>query len=142
MTRRNEKDADRIVDNVLDALDDEPVTDAEVRETLAELGYDAKSGAASMRAHIEARLKEERRTRLAEAENRRLIEVARVQNLPAEPVLPRHEQIAVLKGLIGRAGPQVAVHFMKYESATPEELARMVAELRYLLEDEDGDGED
>lgn len=53
---------------------------------------------------------------------------------PEEPVRPRDEALAILKELIARAGEGAAsIHFHKYDDATPEDLARIIRELRFLL---------
>jgi hypothetical protein len=117
----------------VEALDGDTPNEDEAKEVVSRLEIDVASLAANIRNHLQNLKADERKSRFAEAE----IAYKREQQMlgrRSEPVRPRREQEVIIKSLIQQAGPNaVAAHFHKYEEANEEELAAMIASLRYLL---------
>lgn len=130
-------DPRRKLRHIVDALDDEPPSAEEAAEVVRALGADIPAIAARLRAKIAAApATEEARKR---AELRRAYERERAAaTTAAEPVRPRAEQLAIIRGLLARAGERaVALHYRKFDEATDEELADLVTTLRRLVADDD-----
>jgi hypothetical protein len=73
------------------------------------------------------------RSKIAAANER-----AELAAFPLEPIRPKDEALEIMAGLMALAKARlgegaVSVHFHKFESATVEDLAELIRELRYLL---------
>ena len=83
---------------------------------------------------------DERKKRIDEARAAYAKESERWSSRKPEPKRSRDEQLVVFRALLAKAPPQaLAMHFLKYESASEEELAESIRSLRDLLGDEDSD---
>ncbi|MDX2086352.1 MAG: hypothetical protein SFX73_00825 [Kofleriaceae bacterium] len=120
---------------MLAALEAEPMDDEDGRAAVAELGIDAKRLAARLRSLVVERDDIERRARYAAAAADRHRELADLHTIPAAPKRSRAAHIAEIRSFISKLPPeQVSMHFMKFETARDEDLARLEALARYLSE--------
>jgi hypothetical protein len=131
----------REIEALVEALDDEPIADAEARGVVKALGIDVKELAGRLRANVAEADARDRQVRFAEASQAYAEEIERLERRELEAAPTRDLQIATMKALLNRAPAHaVAMHFHKYESVTDEELAELVRALRHLL-GKDGDPE-
>lgn len=126
------------IEAVVDALDDAPIDDTLVKETVAKLGIDIKALASKVRLQVAKSDSKNRQERFADARAAYADEVERLEQRKIDRKLSREEQLVVFQALVARA-PEgaVAAHFHKYESATDEELAELIRNLRHLLGDDE-----
>ena len=123
------------------ADEDDLPTSEEARERVTAMGLDSDEVAASIKERIERHIALATEARIATAAEGYERAAAKLASR-AEPLRPRDEQLAILRGLIDRAGPRaVAVHFRNFEEATDQDLAQMIATLRHLLGEDDPSGE-
>ncbi len=126
------------LEHLTEALDDVPIDDHDVARTVGQLGIDVKSLAEELRQKVKDADAAERRQRIDAARAAYAREVERLERRKAEPRRPREEQLVVFRALLAKAPAQgLAMHFLKYESASDDELAELIRSLRDLLgEDE------
>lgn len=121
--------------HVLAALEAEPMDDEDGRVAVAELGIDMPRLAGRLRALVVERDDMERKARYAAAAADRRRELAELHAIPPVPKRTRSAHIAEIRSHISRLPPeQVSMHFMKFENANDEDLARLEALARYLFE--------
>jgi len=121
--------------HVLAALEAEPIDDEDGRVAVAELGIDAKRLAARLRGLVVERDEVERKARYAAAAADRRRELAELHAIPPAPKRSRSAHITEIRSFIVKLPPeQVSMHFMKFETASDEDLARLEALARYLSE--------
>ena len=119
-----------------DALDDTPIDAAEAKAAVDQLGVDVPVLAAKLRATV---AEADRKARFAAASLAYAEELAKLEMHKHAPA-PRDQHLATMKRLIARVPrEQVAMHFLKYESATDDELGELVRSLQHLLGDGDED---
>lgn len=107
------------IESLIDALDDVPVEPQ-------------NEGVASLAAKLRAKV------RFADATDAYAEELARLEaKKHAAP--NRSANLAAMKQLLARVPAQqhVAMHFLKYESASDDELAELVRALEHLLDDDE-----
>lgn len=119
------------------ALDDEPTTDEDGREAVKRLGVDVGAWAASIRSSVSQADKEKRRDRFAAADAARRAELDRLSSKASMPSGALGELRETLKDLLARAPQGAAVHALKFEEATAEELAEMIRSVQHLLDEDD-----
>lgn len=121
--------------HVLAALEAEPMDDEDGRAAVAELGIDAKRLAAGLRALVAERDEIDRRARYAAVAADRRRELADLHAISPAPKRTRAAHITEIQSFISKLPPeQVSMHFMKFETASDEDLARLEALARYLSE--------
>lgn len=111
---------------VIEALDDAPIDPKDAQATVAKLGIDVTRMAAALRAKVAA-------AAIARARTDYAAEVERFERRKPEPRRPRTEQLVVMQALLAKAPTGVAMHFLKYEEASDDELAELIRSLRHLL---------
>lgn len=123
----------------LDALDDEPVTDEEARETVRTLGIETALWAADVRKRVIAADEAAKKKRFEEAARAYRVEQEQLAARKVEAAESVSAQRAKVKRLLARApqGTAASVHALKFEQATSEELAQIVTSLRHLLGDDE-----
>lgn len=128
----------REVELIIEALDDVP-DESDGQEAVERLGIDVKSWAAGVRSRIGNAETESRRKRFAEAETEYKKELDALSRRRSEPSRTKAAQQQTLRSLLARVPESAmhAVHFHKFEEATPEELAEMIRSLRHLLGEDD-----
>lgn len=126
------------IESLFDALEDEPITDGEVRDVVTRLGVDVKAWATEVRERVAAASDGERKERFDDARNAYRGELQQLNARSQEPARPLAEQRALVKRLLARApqGTTASVHAHKFEQATEQELAEMIRSLRHLLGDD------
>jgi hypothetical protein len=125
---------------VVDALDEVPIDPADARATVKRLGIDVKSLAKDLRARVASADSADARRRIDEARVAYAEEIERLERRKHEPARSRDEQLVVFRALLAKAPPEsVAVHFLKYASASDEELAELIRSLRHLLGEDEQD---
>jgi hypothetical protein len=103
-------------------------------------GIDFEKWGEEIRANAKTYAEAERRVREEETAKQRERAEARLRARPAEPIRSRPEQLAIMRELLQRTRPEeVSAHFHKFEQATDEDLARMIGELRHLIEESGGE---
>jgi hypothetical protein len=134
MSSSTKKDIERIVE----AMDDEPIDDDKAKETVAALGIDVKQMAAGLRAKVAAADAADRKRTFEAAQAAYAAEVERLERRKHEPKRSRDENLLAFRSLLAKVPPErVAMHFLKYEAASDEELEELLRALRHLLgEDE------
>jgi hypothetical protein len=127
------------VELLLQALDDEPLTDEDARGAVRRLGIDTKAWAADIRKRVTAANEAERKERFDDAQLAYQEELERLNARRAEPARSLAEQRAELKRLVARAPREMvaSMHALKFDEATEEELAEMIRSLRHLLGDDE-----
>lgn len=131
MTANKTEQAERVIA----ALDAEPFDEADQRAAVADLGIDIDRLAARLGKFVADQDDVERKARYAAAAAERKRELADFHAIAAAPKRSRNEHIAEIQSYIKRLPPeQVSLHFMKYEEATDDDLARLEAIARYLTE--------
>lgn len=127
----------RELEFLADALDDVEPTPDELAGTTSRLPVTPAKWATDIRARIAAADEADRRARFEQSRRSYRDEVRALEARKAEPVRPLAEAQLVLKELLARAPMGVSANFLKYENATPEEVAEIIRALRHLLgEDE------
>lgn len=124
-------DTKKQLEAVVDALDDVPIDPKDAQATVARLGIDVARMAGGLRAKVAA-------AAIAQARDDYAREVERFERRKTEPLRPRAEQLVVMQALLAKAPQSVAMHFLKYESASDDELAELIRSLRHLLNDDEG----
>jgi hypothetical protein len=128
----------REIELLVEALDEVP-DDADAAEAVQRLGIDVKSWATEVRALVATARGEARKRQFAEAAASYQRESdalgARSKGSPRS----KEEQQHILRRLLDRAPKSGAnaVHFLKFEEATSDELAEMIRSLRHLLGEAD-----
>jgi hypothetical protein len=127
----------RALEFLADALDDGEATPDEIAGTVSRLPVTPARWAADIRGRIAAADEADRQARFEESRRGYRDEVRALDARKPEPVRPLLEAQLVMKDLMARAPAGVSANFLKYENATPEEVADMIRTLRHLLgEDE------
>ena len=124
------------IQGLVELLDDLALDDDLVRDEVAAMDLDVEAWATEMHAKEEATATAERARAYEAAQTAYREEAARFAQRAREPRRDKTAQLAVLRALVARAPAAVAVHFHKFESASEDELAAMIAKLRYLLDHE------
>jgi hypothetical protein len=127
----------RELELIADALDDAEPTPEEIAGTVARLPVTTAKWAADIRSRIAAADDADRQARFERARRGYRDEVQSLAARKPEPVRPLHEAQLVMKELMARAPAGVSANFLKFENATPEELAEMIRALRHLLGDDE-----
>lgn len=129
------------IEALIEALDEEPIDDADGTEAVKRLGVNVKAWALDVRQRIAKADKVDRSRQFDEARRVFREEATRYEGRRTEPTRSIAEQRAVLQQLMTRvpsnSSATVAVHFHKFEEATPEELAEMIKALRHLLSEDE-----
>lgn len=129
--QKQREDADRIIA----ALDAEPMDDADGDIAVRALGIDVTKMAARLRKMVADHDEGARQERFAAAKRDRVSALADLHAADAPVVRPRQEQIRRIRSHVARLPPeQVSMHFMKFEEATDEDLARLEVLARHLVE--------
>jgi hypothetical protein len=136
MSTRGRDPKERIA-QVVDALDDVPVSDEDAKATVDALGIDVKALATGLRAKVAQADSAAREQRVHEARQSYAAEVERLERRRPEVRMSREDRTATFVGLLGRIPPAMvlAAHFHKYDSASDEELAELTRALRHLLDE-------
>jgi hypothetical protein len=129
------------VENVIEALDDVPIADEDAKAVIAKLGIDdaeLKSLAASMRSKVSTRIS---KAKIQDAREAYAKEIERLESRTRKSARrSREEEVAHFEVLLAKAKSRapagVALHFLKYESASDEELSELIRSLEHLLGDE------
>ena len=127
----------RELELIADALDDAEPTPEEIAGTVSRLPVATAKWAADIRGRIAAADDADRQARFEQARRGYRDEVRALAARKPEPVRPLHEAQLVMKELMARAPAGVSANFLKFENATPEELAEMIRALRHLLGDDE-----
>jgi len=127
----------RELELLADALDDVEATPEEIAGTVARLPVPPAKWAADIRSRIAAADESDRQARFELSRRGYRDEVRRLEARKPEPVRPIHEAQLIIKALMARAPAGISANFLKYENATPEELAEMIRALRHLLGDDE-----
>ncbi len=117
-------------------LEEAEVSDEEVAAATAQLAISPKDWAAAVRAKVDAALSADRTAKIEQARAGYQADLRRLQSRAAEPSNSLAGQQLVMKELLARA-PEARVAYLKFEQATPEELAEMIRSLRHLLGDDE-----
>ena len=121
------KKTEHQIEALVEALDDTPLEGANH-------GVDIPALAGKLRGMVAAA---DRKDRFAAASLAYAEALARLEQTKHAAPAGRDAQLATMKKLIARVPQeQVAMHFLKYESASDEELAELVRALQHLLGDE------
>ena len=127
----------RALEFLADALDDAEAIPDEIAVTVSRLPVTPVKWAADIRGRIAAADEIDRQARFELSRRGYRDEVRALDARKPEPVRPLHEAQLVMRDLMARAPAGVTANFLKYENATPEEVAEMIRALRHLLgEDE------
>jgi predicted metal-dependent enzyme (double-stranded beta helix superfamily) len=128
----------RELESLLDALEDEPITDGDIRDVVTRLGVDVNVWASEVRERVAAANDAERKERFDDARRAYRRELQQLSDRSPEPSRTLAEQRALVKQLLARApqGTLASVHAHKFEQATEQELAEMIRSLRHLLGDD------
>jgi len=130
---------ENVIEGLMDVDDAERPTLEDVHADAKKHGIDFEKWGEQIRAKANVVMEAERRIREEETAKQRERAEARLRARPAEPIRARAEQLAIMRELLQQARPeQVSAHFHKFEQATDEDLARMVGELRHLIEESGG----
>ena len=124
--------------NALDRLDDSvPMEDAEVGQVLAGAGIDPRAELARALVLVENALALERSERYARAANERGDALRRLS--AGVTPRPRAQNLARLRQLQATAptGSELHANFKNFETASDEDLDRIVAEFEHLLGEKD-----
>jgi len=117
------------LENLYAALDDVPIAAEEAKAVVADLGIEVSSVDAGLRAKI----------RVANARAAYAQEVERFELRKNEPARSRGEQLEIFHSLFAKAKARtnvpLALHFLKYESSSDEELGELIRSLRHLLDE-------
>lgn len=127
----------RELELIADALDDAEPTPEEIAGTVSRLPVTTAKWAADIRSRIAVADDADRQARFEQARRGYRDEVGALAARKPEPVRPLHEAQLVMKELMARAPAGVSANFLKFENATPEELAEMIRALRHLLGDDE-----
>ena len=126
----------RELDRLEDDLEITEMSDGEVAAATARLPVSPKEWAAAIRAKVAVALEADRSARIEQARAAYKTDLGRLQSRAAEPSKSLVAQQLVMKDLLARA-PEARVAYLKFEEATPEELAEMIRALRHLLGDDE-----
>jgi hypothetical protein len=126
------------IEQLVEALDDVPITDEEARRVTTSLGIDVKAWAGDIQARVAAAQDAALANRVAEARVEYQRESRRLEARKAGPSDPVVQQ-QVLRDLLARvpADQQATLNWHKFQEATPEEVAELIRSLRHLLGDDD-----
>lgn len=127
----------RELELIADALDDAEPTPEEIAGTVSRLPVTSVKWAADIRARIAAADEADRQARFEQGRRGYREQLHALGARKPEPVRPLPEAQLVMKELMAKAPAGVSANFLKYENATPEELAEMIGALRYLLGDDE-----
>jgi hypothetical protein len=126
---------ENLIEGLMDVDEDELPSREQIHAEAKAHGIDFDAWAAQIERKVATHVEAERRVREEELTRQREAAAARFAARAAEPLRPRDEQIAILHELLRRTAPEeVSLHFLKFKEATDEDLARMVGELRHLVE--------
>lgn len=138
MTPKSAVGPRRASDTIFAALDIEPEDTEEARLAVSDLGIDVARLAGRLKKLVADQDEEERKARIAAATAAHAVDVARLRSIAPEPQRPRQQQLALLRGHLAKVpADQVSLHFMQFEAATDDDLARLVALARHLAGAED-----
>jgi hypothetical protein len=127
----------RELEFLADALEEAETTPEEIAGTVSRLPVTPAKWAADIRGRIAAADESDRQALFEQGRRGYRDETRRFDARKAEPVRPLPAAQLVMKQLMAKAPAEVTANFLKYETATPEELAEMIRALRHLLgEDE------
>jgi hypothetical protein len=127
----------RELELIADALDDAEPTPDEIAGTVARLPVTTAKWASDIRSRIAAADEADRQARFEKSRRGYSDEVRRLDSRKPEPVRPLPEAQLVMRELMARAPEGLSANFLKFENATPEELAEMIRALRHLLDDDE-----
>src|SRR5262249_32953239 len=112
----------REIELIADALDEVEPMPEEIAAAVSELPVTPAAWAAQVRARVTAAQESARQAKLQVLRSGYTAERDRYEARRAEPVKSKAELQLVLKNLVARAPREIAMGFLKYEDAPPEEL--------------------